>query len=103
MIKGLYEAHLRVTDLERSIRFYEVLGLEFDHGVEDRVAFLWIEKEKSWLGLWQTEMAELNYHPSIRHLAFRVELEDLRIRSTGSKKKVFPQEKLSVLNRLNLL
>lgn len=78
MIKGLYEAHLPVSDLERSIKFYESLGLEFDHRIEARVAFLWIEKDKSWLGLWQTDKVNLDYHPSIRHIAFHVELEDLR-------------------------
>lgn len=78
MIKGLYEAHLPVKDLDRSIKFYEALGLEFDHRVEDRVAFLWIQKETSWLGLWQTDNVELAYHPSIRHLAFQVGLEDLK-------------------------
>lgn len=28
MIKGLYEAHLPVSDLQQSIIFYEKLGLE---------------------------------------------------------------------------
>ncbi|MDQ0430309.1 catechol 2,3-dioxygenase-like lactoylglutathione lyase family enzyme [Planomicrobium stackebrandtii] len=87
MIKGLYEAHLPVSDLDRSIQFYEGLGLEFDHCIEGRVAFLWIEKEKSWLGLWQTEKVELDYHPSIRHIAFQVELEDLKISIAWLKDK----------------
>lgn len=78
MIKGLYEAHLPVSDLKRSIEFYEKIGLEFDHQVEDRLAFLWIEKDKSWLGLWQTNNVNLDYHPSIRHIAFQVELNDLK-------------------------
>ncbi|WP_096186462.1 VOC family protein [Evansella halocellulosilytica] len=78
MIKGLYEAHLPVSDLERSIQFYENLGLEFDHRVGDNLAFLWIEKDKSWLGLWQSEQVHLEYHPSIRHIAFHVSLTDLK-------------------------
>ncbi|MFJ7678579.1 VOC family protein [Peribacillus sp. NPDC097198] len=78
MIKGLYEAHLPVRDLNRSIEFYEGLGLEFDHRVEDSLAFLWIEKDKSWLGLWETEKVEVEYHPSIRHIAFKVSLEGLK-------------------------
>lgn len=78
MIKGLYEAHLPVRDLDRSIKFYEDLGLEFDHRIDDRLAFLWIEKDKSWMGLWQTEKVEIEYHPSIRHLAFEVTIEDLK-------------------------
>ena len=34
MIKGLFEAHLPVSDLDRSIKYYESLGLEFDHRIE---------------------------------------------------------------------
>lgn len=78
MIKGLYEAHLPVRDLARSIAFYEALGLQLDHKVEDDLAFLWIERDKSWLGLWETEKAEVEYHPSLRHIAFQVSLEDLK-------------------------
>ncbi len=78
MIQGLYEAHLPVSDLKRSIEFYKNIGLEFSHSVEDRLAFLWIEKDKSWLGLWETNKVELEYHPSIRHIAFQVSLEDLK-------------------------
>jgi catechol 2,3-dioxygenase-like lactoylglutathione lyase family enzyme len=78
MIKGLYEAHLPVSDLNSSIEFYKGLGLELDHKVEDRLAFLWIEKGKSWLGLWNTDKVETEYHPSIRHVAFEVSLEDLK-------------------------
>ncbi|QAS54553.1 VOC family protein [Halobacillus litoralis] len=78
MIKGLYEAHLPVSDLNRSIEFYEGLGLEFDHKVEDRLAFLWIIKDQNWLGLWQTDKVEVEYHPSIRHIAFEVSLEGLK-------------------------
>ena len=78
MIKGLYEAHLPVSDLDRSIKFYEGLGLILDHKFEDRLAFLWIEKEKSWLGLWSTDKVEVEYHPSIRHIAFEVGLENLK-------------------------
>ncbi len=78
MIKGLYEAHLPVSNLKRSIEFYKGLGLEFPHNHEDRLAFLWIEKNKSWLGLWETDKVELEYHPSIRHIAFQVSLEGLR-------------------------
>jgi catechol 2,3-dioxygenase-like lactoylglutathione lyase family enzyme len=78
MIKGLYEAHLPVSDLNLSIEFYKKLGLEFDHLIEKKLAFLWIEKDKSWLGLWQTDNVNLEYHPSIRHIAFEVELKDLK-------------------------
>lgn len=78
MIKGLYEAHLPVRNLEKSIEFYKNLGLEYDHSVDNRIAFLWIVKDKSWLGLWETDKVELEYHPSIRHIAFQVTIEGLR-------------------------
>ncbi|MBH0231652.1 VOC family protein [Halobacillus yeomjeoni] len=78
MIKGLYEAHLPVSNLDESIEFYGKLGLEFDHKVDDKIAFLWIEKGKSWLGLWNSDRVDLPYHPSIRHIAFEVSYEDLK-------------------------
>lgn len=78
MILGLYEAHLPVSDLKRSIAFYEGLGLELDHTVEDRLAFLSIERDKSWLGLWDTDKVEVEYHPSLRHIAFQVSLDGLK-------------------------
>ncbi|XOJ03184.1 VOC family protein [Paenibacillus polymyxa] len=37
-----------------------------------------MEKEKSWVGLWQGEEYLTSYHPSLRHIAFRVSYEDLR-------------------------
>lgn len=55
MIKGIYEAHLPVSDLTESIRFYEKLGLE--------LAFLWIMKGESWIGLWKSGQVDLPYHP----------------------------------------
>lgn len=39
MIKGLYEAHLPVSDLKKSVLFYKELGLELDHIVDDKIAF----------------------------------------------------------------
>lgn len=77
MIKGLYEAHLPVSDIRRSIDFYEKLGLELAYN-GGRVTFFWIEKGKSWLGLWQCPQVEIPYHASIRHVAFRVDLEDIK-------------------------
>lgn len=77
LIKGLYEAHLPVQDIDRSIAFYKKLGLELaSHG--KRVTFFWIEKGKSWLGLWECDQVDIPYHPSIRHVAFHVEKEDMK-------------------------
>ncbi|MBV6685074.1 VOC family protein [Rossellomorea sp. RS05] len=77
MIKGLYEAHLPVSDLERSVAFYEGLGLKLAKKYK-KTAFIWIVENESWIGLWEGEQANIPYHASIRHIAFRVELEDLR-------------------------
>lgn len=77
MIKGLYEAHLPVKDLERSIPFYEALGLKL-YKRYDKVAFFWVKEGESWIGLWECDQVDLPYHPSIRHLAFYVDLEDMK-------------------------
>ncbi|WP_142130202.1 VOC family protein [Bacillus sp. SLBN-3] len=77
MIKGLYEAHLPVSDLERAVAFYEGLGLKLAKKYK-KTAFFWIVENESWIGLWECEQANIPYHASIRHIAFRVDLEDLR-------------------------
>lgn len=82
MIKGLYEAHLPVADLDRAIVFYEKLGLEMALRDEE-TAFFWIEKRASWLGLWLSEDFETNRTPASapangRHIAFRVDYDDIR-------------------------
>lgn len=77
MIRGLYEAHLPVSDIAKSMHFYQGLGLELAYQ-GPRVTFFWIEKGKSWLGLWPSEHANTPYHPSMRHVAFYVELDDMR-------------------------
>ncbi|MEX3743915.1 MULTISPECIES: VOC family protein [Lysinibacillus] len=76
MIKGLYEAHLPVSNLENSIVFYKKLGLELAYE-KGKVAFFWIVKGESWLGLWESDSVQLKYHPSIRHVAFKIDEEDL--------------------------
>ncbi|MDZ5471297.1 VOC family protein [Bacillus sp. 31A1R] len=86
MIKGLYEAHLPVSNLEKSTEFYRGLGLELAIQYE-KTAFFWIEKNVSWLGLWEGEQVRTSYHPSLRHVAFRVELEDLKKAKEWLKEK----------------
>ncbi|KGE19239.1 VOC family protein [Paenibacillus wynnii] len=78
MIKGLYEAHLPVKSLERSIEFYTKLGLKFAWR-DDNTAFFWIEEGRSWIGLWEGKEYETPYHPSLRHIAFQVSFEDLKV------------------------
>jgi catechol 2,3-dioxygenase-like lactoylglutathione lyase family enzyme len=88
MIKGLFEAHLPVSDLETSISFYKSLGLEMAYR-DEVTAFFWIDKGMSWLGLWEGKEVQTPYHPSLRHIAFRVEYE-------------FMKQSLSWLNERNI-
>ncbi len=72
MIKGLYETHLFVEDLERSVEFYSnTLGLkQCRFGAERRTAFFWIGVEKqAMLGLWEKPKEQID----IRHFAFECE------------------------------
>lgn len=74
MIKGLYETHLFVENLERSIDFYKnVLNLKQCRFNNDRrTAFFWIGQEKQFmLGLWEKPKAEID----IRHFAFECDPE----------------------------
>ncbi|MED4072085.1 VOC family protein [Priestia endophytica] len=77
MIKGIYEAHLPVKDLENSIDFYKRLGLELAWR-DESTAFFWIDKGRSWLGLWEGDEYKTPYHPALRHIAFEVTYEDLK-------------------------
>jgi len=72
MIKGLYETHLFVENLERSIEFYsKTIGLkQCRYRDKPRTAFFWIGEEKqSMLGLWEKSKNEID----IRHFAFECE------------------------------
>ena len=74
MIKGLYETHLYVEDLGRSIDFYKnVLNLtQCSFEEERRVAFFWIRKPKqSMIGLWEKPKKEID----IRHFAFECDAD----------------------------
>jgi lactoylglutathione lyase len=87
-IRDLFESHLTVSDLARSMAFFgDTLGLKLARFFPERkVAFYWIgQPGKSMLGLWEvgTTPQRLNLH-----IAFTVELVDLldaphRLRSAG--------------------
>ncbi|WP_243292511.1 VOC family protein [Bacillus sp. FJAT-47783] len=77
MIQGLYEAHLPVSHLDTSMKFYEKLGLKFAWK-DENTAFYWIEEGRSWLGLWECEEVETPYHPALRHIAFFITYENLK-------------------------
>jgi lactoylglutathione lyase len=76
-VRGLYETHLMVSDLERSVAFYrDVVGLPVAFEVPERAAaFLWVpDSRRSMLGLWSRGSAPLGM---TLHVAFAVDLEDL--------------------------
>jgi len=74
-VHSLFETHLSVRNLERSITFYtNVIGLECAHIDQQRqAAFLWIGGyDHTMLGLWSGASS-----PNIMrlHVAFRVDLD----------------------------
>jgi lactoylglutathione lyase len=87
-VQGLFETHLTVSNLQRSIKFYQdIVGLQLALEVTDRnAAFFWIGDSKhSMLGLWSfgSILMGLNLH-----IAFEVTIDDLlaasnRLRSNG--------------------
>jgi lactoylglutathione lyase len=76
-IHDLFETHLTVAGLRRSMEFYGgVLGLDLAHIFQERkVAFYWIGRPgKAMLGLWEVGTGPLQMK---LHLAFSVDLPDL--------------------------
>ena len=76
-VRDLFESHLTVTNLERSMAFFgDTLGLELAEVFrERRVAFYWIGgRGNSMLGLWEVGTGPQRLS---LHLAFRVDLQDL--------------------------
>jgi lactoylglutathione lyase len=74
-ISGLYESHLTVSDLDRSIAFYRnVVGLELAHTLPKRhAAFFWVgDRDRSMLGLWSIHSSPVRLR---LHIAFSVTLE----------------------------
>ena len=88
LVSGLYESHLTVANLDRSIAFYrDVVGLELAHTVPARhAAFFWVGgRERSMLGLWCIHSSPVRLR---LHIAFATELEQVRkavaaLRSNG--------------------
>jgi lactoylglutathione lyase len=76
VIAGLYETHISVVDLARSMQFYgDVLGLQLALLEATRaLAFYWIgEPGRSFLGLWQKPQTEITQ----QHFAFEIARDDL--------------------------
>lgn len=75
-ITGLFETHLMVRDLDRSIRFYrDILHLPLAYTVPERhAAFLWVGAPgTAMLGLWGSS-APIGLH---LHLAFQMSIADI--------------------------
>jgi lactoylglutathione lyase len=76
-VTGLFETHLTVSDLERSVAFYrDVVGLPLALEVPERgAAFFWIGGAgKAILGLWSLGSAPVGLS---LHIAFESSLEDV--------------------------
>src|SRR4051794_18866175 len=74
---GLFETHLTVAELDRSMAFYrDVVGLPLAlHLPERRVAFFWIGAHgDSMLGLWEVGSAPIGM---TLHIALRTSLDDV--------------------------
>jgi len=87
-IDGLFETHLTVSDLNRSVAFYrDVVGLAVAYEIPERgAAFMWIGAPgAAMLGLWSIGSSPIGLD---LHLAFRSPLDDVldachRLRSRG--------------------
>ena len=87
---GLFETHLTVRDLDRSIAFYrDVVGLPLAHHMPERCAALfWIgQAGRAMLGLWTIGSAPMNM---TLHVAFDVAFDDVlaapaRLREQGQR------------------
>ncbi len=76
-IQGLWETHITVRDLDRSVAFYrDVVGLIPAHTVPERhVAFFWIGPPRhAMLGLWSTLTSPMGMQ---LHYAFQVGLAEV--------------------------
>lgn len=88
VVSGLFETHLTVSDVDRSVAFYrEVAGLSPAFAVPERgAAFLWVGAPgEAMLGLWSLGSAPVGLS---LHVAFRTTLDDVlaacdRLRALG--------------------
>jgi lactoylglutathione lyase len=76
-VLGLFEAHLTVSDLQRSISFYhDIVGLQLALYTSNRnAAFFWVgDSKRSMLGLWLLGTMPLGL---TLHISFEVAMKDL--------------------------
>ena len=86
MFSNLFETHINVSDLERSMEFYGG-KLELELGTLDenrRIAFYFIGGwNKSMLGVWEKPQKEVFY----QHLAFEVAADELESKADKLRSK----------------
>jgi lactoylglutathione lyase len=75
--RALFETHLNVRDLNRSVAFYrDIVGLELVYRLDERhVAFFWIGgRGRTMLGLWSGHLS-----PNVMrlHIAFSLNLDEV--------------------------
>ena len=76
-VRGLFEAHLPVSDLGRSVAFYrDVVGLQLAIELPERsVAFFWCgERGRTMLGIWSQGSMPMTMS---LHIAFDAGLQDV--------------------------
>jgi len=84
VLRGLFETHLHVSDLEKAMQFYgDVLGLELGlKETERRAAFYWIgENRSTMLGIWEKPpwvSGVTAKQVLTQHLAFEVGFDNLK-------------------------
>ena len=85
LIDRIFEAHLTVRDVARSMAFYrDRLGLEVAYLSSDRVAFLWAGgRGRTMLGLWAAGAAPQHV---TGHIAFATTLADVLAAPTSLKR-----------------
>jgi lactoylglutathione lyase len=94
VVRGLFETHLTVADLPRSVAFYrDVVGLPVALDLPERgAAFHWIgEPGQAMLGLWSIGSAPIAMQ---LHVAFAMDLDDVlaapeRLRALGIEPQSF--------------
>lgn len=77
-VEGLFEAHITVSDIDRSISFYrDVVGLELGIvQLERPAAFFWVGgRGRSMMGIFGAKASGVP--PRSHHVAFQVNLEDV--------------------------
>ena len=76
-VRGIFETHLTVSDLDRSVAFYrDIVGLPLAMALPERgAAFFWVtEPGKAMIGLWSLGSAPLGLS---LHVAFTASVADV--------------------------